>query len=238
MNSKDRDTFIIGQLNTGLRTEWSQIDNLEGELENLLHEAKARAHAHIPATHLSEWDRAWSELQFHLESICSHAADTRSRYSKGETGEAIESWTKLIEHERALDNLLETVRIAGREAVLPIGDSDPWYDSWKLHWMTIDDRLSTLRAHAVTTRFKLGMRKNYGDGMADILTKEILEHLPPDATLEDAEKFADEYRRAHLKTEEHHEHPTIRDIIRSLFLMPDENADDHLRHQRMDEAKK
>ena len=134
--------------------------------------------------------------------------------------------------------MLDELRTMGREAVLPLGDSDPWYDSWKLLWMTIDRDLATLRAHAVTTRFRLEMRKEYGEDKADALTREILDHLPPDATLQEAEKFAEEYRRAHEEFEKHVEHPTIWDIIRGLFLLPDEITDDHLRKQRAAEARR
>ena len=43
MKPDERSTFILGQLNVGLRTEWSQIEGLEASLEKLLQEAKTRA---------------------------------------------------------------------------------------------------------------------------------------------------------------------------------------------------
>ena len=237
MNTQDRTLFILGQFNTGLRTEWTQIEELEKSLEQRLHDARARATPHIQTHQRSDWDRNWDMVQGHLVAIRSFAAEARRRHDVGETADALDSSLQLIEHNRALDHMLDELRTMGREAVLPLGDSDPWYDSWKLHWMMIDSDLATLRAHAVTTRFRLEMRKEYGEDKADALTREILDHLPLDATLQEAEKFAEEYRRAHLEFEKHVEHPTIRDIIRGLFLLPDEITDDHLRKQRAAESR-
>ncbi len=238
MNTQDRSLFILGQFNTGLRTEWVQIEGNEKSLEQQLHDARSRATPHIQTELRAEWDRDWDTAQGHLDAISSFAAEARRRLDAGETANALDSSLQLIEHDRALDHLLEELRTMGREAVLPLGDSDPWYDSWKLLWMKIDRDLATLRAHAVTTRFRLEMRKEYGADKADALTREILDHLPPEATLQEAEKFAEEYRRAHQEFEKHTEHPTIRDIIRGLFLMPDEITDDHLRQQRAAEARR
>lgn len=92
-------------------------------------------------------------------------------------------------------------------------------------------RMGLARAHAVTTRFRLEMRREYGEAKADALTREILDRLPAEATLEEAEKFAADYRKAHRVMEDHAEHPTIRDIIRGLFLLPEENTEDHYQRQ-------
>lgn len=238
MNTQDRTLFILGQFNTGLRTEWAQIEELENSLERRLRDARARATPHIQAHLRADWDRDWDAAQGKLDAIRSSAAEARRQFDAGKTADALDAALQLIEHDRALDVLLEELRTLGREAVLPLGDSDPWYDSWKLLWMSIDGDLATLRAHAVTTRFRLEMRKEYGADKADALTREILDHLPPEATLQEAEKFAAEYRRAHDEFEKHAEHPTIRDIIRSLFMLPDENTDDHLRRQRAAEARR
>lgn len=238
MNTQDRTLFILGQFNTGLRTEWAQIGELEDSLEQRLREARVRATPHLQSHLHAAWDRDWEIAQGHLDAIRSSAAKARRLLDAGETAKALDSSLQLIEHDRALDQLLEQLRTTGREAVLPLGDSDPWYDSWKLLWMAIDGDLAALRAHAVTTRFRLEMRKEYGEDKADALTREILEHLPPEATLQEAEKFAAEYRRAHEEFEKHAEHPTIRDIIRGLLLLPDEITDDHLRKQRAAEARR
>ncbi len=237
MNTQDRAIFILGQFNMGMRTEWATIEELEKSLEQRLGAAKNRATPHIQAELRAQWDYNWDTAMQHLHAIRSAAAETRRRHDARETTDAPDSFLQLIEYDRALDRLLDELQTLGREAVLPLGDSDPWYDSWKLLWMTIDGDMTTLRAHVMTTRFRLEMRKEYGEDKADALTQEILDHLPLHATLQDAEKFAEEYRRAHLEFEKHVEHPTIRDIIRGLFLLPDETTDDHLHHQRSREAR-
>lgn len=237
MNTQERARFILGQFNTGLRTEWSQIEELETSLEQRLHDARARATPHVPTPLRPAWERGWDLAQEHLSAIRSSAAQARRGLDAGETADTLDSSIQLVEHDRALTSLLDELRTTGQEAVLPLGDSDPWYDSWKLLWMKIESDLATLRAHAVATRFRLEMRREYGEDKADTLTKEILAHLPAEATLQEAEKFAEEYRRAHQEFEKHTEHPTIRDIIRGLFLFPDEITDDHLRKQRAAEAR-
>ena len=97
-------------------------------------------------------------------------------------------------------------------------DLDPWYCSWKELWQQIEGDLNTLRIHVVTTRFQLEMRKEQGSQKADEVTRQILVKLPPNAALEDAERFAAEYRIAYREVEEPREHPTWFGIFKGLLL--------------------
>lgn len=231
MNTEERATFILGQLNVGLRSELTQIDELESSLEKLLEEAKTRADVHIPANKRREWDLAWDEVDHKLDTMRSSASEARRRLDVGDTAEALEPWKNITEEDRDLDQLLDTLRRTGREA-LPGQDLDPWYDSWKGLWVTIEDHLTTMRVHVVTTRFQLEMRKEYGVEKADEVTAQILERLPEDATIEDAEKFADEYRKAYHDFLNHREHPTFWDIFKGLLLFPEDRPEDRLAGNR------
>lgn len=231
MNTEERATFILGQLNIGLRSELTQIDELEISLEKLLEEAKTRADIHIPESKRMEWDMAWDDVDHRLDTMRSNASVARSRLDRGDTEEALEPWKNIAEEDQELDQLLDSLRRTGREA-LPGQDLDPWYDSWKGLWVTIEEHLTTMRVHVVTTRFQLEMRKEYGIEKADEVTQQILERLPENATLEDAEKFADEYRSAYHDFLNHREHPSFWDIFRGLLLMPEETPEDRLADNR------
>lgn len=237
MKPEERATFILGQFNAGLRTEWSQIEGLEASLEKLLHEAKSRADAHIPAASRGIWDLTWTAVQDKLDTIQACAAKARERFDAGATADALEPWEQITAHDQELDHLLDTLRVTGREA-LPGQELEPWYDGWKGLWVTIEDQLGTLRAHIIATRFRLEMRKEYGTAKADEITRQILNHLPADASLEDAEKYAHEFRMAYHEAEEHGEHPTLRDIIRGLFLLPEETPEERLLKSRKAQATK
>lgn len=231
MNTEERAMFILGQLNVGLRTELSQIDVLENSVEGLLVEAKERADVHIPADKRLEWDVLWNDVEIKLDAMRSNGNEARKRFDAGDTAEALEPWRKITEQDREFDTLLDTLRRSGREA-LPGQDLDPWYDSWKGLWVTIEDHLTTLRLHVVTTRFQLEMRKEYGSEKADEVTQQILEHLPENASLNDAEKFADEYRKAYHEFLNHREHPSFWDIFRGLLLLPEDRPEDRLARNR------
>ncbi|MEQ1751286.1 MAG: hypothetical protein ABL974_17815 [Prosthecobacter sp.] len=237
MKPEERAQFILSQLNTGLRTEWSQIEGLEASLEKLLQEAKNRADAHIPAANRATWEAAWQAVQDKLTTIHSCAAEARSRLDAVGNRDALEPWNTISAHDRELDALFDTLRVTGREA-LPGAELEPWYDGWKGLWVSIEDHLATLRAHIIATRFRLEMRQEYGADKADEVTRQILASLPADASLEDAEKYAAEYRMAHHEVEEHREHPTLRDIIRGLFLLPEETPEDLLARSRKARATK
>lgn len=236
MKPEERAQFILGQLNTGLRTEWSQIEGLEANLEKLLHEAKARADAHIAAGNRPAWEAAWSAVHAKLSAIQTSAAEARRRLDSGKGG-ALEPWMNIMAHDRELDQLFDTLRIMGREA-LPGQELEPWYDGWKGLWVSIEENLSTLRAHIVATRFRIGMREQFGAEKADEVTRQILANLPADATLEEAERYASEYRVAHHEVVEHSEHPTLRDIIRGLLLLPEDTPEERLRRARRMQAAK
>jgi hypothetical protein len=237
MKPEERAQFILGQLNAGLRTEWSQVEGLEASLEKLLHEAKARADAHIAPADRPTWDQAWSAVYTKLATIRDRAAEGRRRVDAGEDADALEPWTSVSATDRELDMLLDTLRVTGRES-LPGQELEPWYDGWKGLWVTIEEKLSLLRAHMVATRFRLEMRQDYGTEQADDVTRQILANLPENATLEEAERYAAEYRVAHHETEEHAEHPTLWDIIRGLFLLPEETPDERLNRMRNEQKRR
>lgn len=235
MKPEERSQFILGQLNTGLRTEWSQIEGLEASLEKLLHEAKARADGHIPASSRSSWEAAWTAVHQKLASIQQSAESARETLDRTSGAGALEPWMNVMAHDRELDHLLDTLRTMGREA-LPGQELEPWYDGWKGLWVDIEENVSTLRAHIVATRFRLKMRDEYGSEKADDVTRQILANLPPDATLEEAERYAAEFRVAHHEVVEHGEHPTLRDIIRGLLLLPEEIPQEKVVQKRKLEA--
>lgn len=237
MKPDERSTFILGQLNAGLRTEWSQIEGLEASLEKLLRHAKERADTHIPEAKRAEWTQTWHAVHGKLDTIKRSAAEARERFDAGGTAEALEPWNRISGHDRELDDLLDRLRVTGREA-LPGSELEPWYDGWKGLWVMIEEELGTLRAHIIATRFRLEMRKEVGAGKADELTHQILAHLPADCSLEEAEKYAAEYRKAHHEVEEHREHPTLRDIVRGLFLLPEETTEERLMKSRHPEVAK
>jgi hypothetical protein len=238
MKPEERATFILGQLNAGLRTEWSQIEGLEASLEKLLHEAKARADAHIAPSDRAAWDEAWNAVHIKLAAIQNGAAEARRRLDTASESDSLEPWSTTSAHDRELDMLLDTLRVMGRES-LPGQELEPWYDGWKGLWVTIEEKLSLLRAHIIATHFRLEMRQDYGAEKADDVTRQILENLPENASLEDAEKYAAEYRVAHHEAEEHGEHPTLRDIVRGLFLLPEETPEERMRRKhRAQEARK
>jgi hypothetical protein len=236
MKPEERAQFILGQLDAGLRTEWSQIEGLEASLEKLLHEAKARADAHIPPTTRAAWEEAWNAVHTKLSKIQKCAEAARESFDSGGDPDVLEPWNAISEHDRELDDLLDALRVMGREA-LPGQELEPWYDGWKGLWVTVEEKLNTLRAHIIATRVRLEMRQEFGAEKADDVTRQILETLPQDATLEDAEKYAAEYRMAHHEAEEHAEHPTVRDIIRGLFLLPEETPEERLMRDRRKKKK-
>ena len=227
MKTEERATFILSQLNVGLRTEWSQIEGLEANLEKLLHEAKDRADAHLLPDRRDAWVAGWKLVERKLADLRGHATEARERFNAGGAADALEPWQHIDVHDREFDQMLETLRREGREAIPGI-HLDPWYDSWKELWQQIEADLNTLRIHVVATRFQLEMRRDYGIEKADEVTREILEKLPADATLEDAERFAAEYRLAYYEVMEHREHPTWRDIFKGLLLFPEDRPEDRL----------
>ena len=126
--------------------------------------------------------------------------------------------------------LLDTLRVTGRES-LPGQQLEPWYDGWKGLWVTIEEKLSLLRAHMVATRFRLEMRQDYGaeqGGRCDPANpREPAGECDPGRR----GKYAAEYRVAHHEAEEHGEHPTLWDIIRGLFLLPEETPEERMQRR-------
>ena len=231
MKPEERATFILGQLNAGLRTEWSQIEGLEATLEKQLHEAKARADAHIAGPIRPTWDEAWNAVYAKLNAIQARALEVRQRFEADDETDYLPTWDAISASDHELDLLLDSLRVTGRES-LPGQELEPWYDGWKELWVKIEDTLSLLRAHIIATHFRLEMRLDYGAEKADEVTRQILANLPADASLQDAERYAAEYRVAHHDAEQHGEHPTLWDIIRGLFLLPEETPEERMEKTR------
>jgi hypothetical protein len=231
MKPEERATFILGQLNAGLRTEWSQIEGLEASLQKQLHEAKARADSHISPAVRPTWDEAWNAVHTKLNAVHARAAEVRERFEANDESDYLPTWDSISANDKELDELLDTLRRMGRESI-PGKELEPWYDGWKELWVKIEDTLSLLRAHIIATHFRLEMRLDYGEEKADEVTKQILANLPADASLQDAEKYAAEYRVAHHDAEQHGEHPTLWDIVRGLFLLPEETPEERMQKMR------
>jgi hypothetical protein len=213
------------------------VEGLEASLEKHLHEAKARADAYISAGDRPTWDEAWNAVYTKLLTIRQRAAEGRRRVDAGEDADTMEPWSEVSATDHELDHLFDTLRVMGRES-LPGQELEPWYDGWKGLWVTIEEKLSLLRAHIVATRFRLEMRQDYGTEKADDVTRQILANLPENATLAEAEKYAAEYRVAHHEAVEHAEHPTLWDIIRGLFLLPEETPDERLNRTRKEQERR
>jgi hypothetical protein len=231
MKPEERATFILGQLNAGLRTEWSQIEGLEASLQKKLHEAKSRADSHIAPADRATWDEAWNAVYTKLNAIHARATEVRQRFEANDETDYLPTWDSISASDQELDALLDTLRRTGRES-LPGQELEPWYDGWKELWVEIEDTLSLLRAHIIATHFRLEMRLDYGAEKADEVTRQILANLPANASLQDAERYAAEYRVAHHDAEQHAEHPTLWDIVRGLFLLPEETPEERLQKMR------
>jgi hypothetical protein len=231
MKPEERATFILGQLNAGLRTEWSQIEGLEASLQKKLHEAKARADIHISATDRATWDEAWNAVHTKLNAVQARAVEVRQRFEADDETDYLPTWDSISASDKEMDALLDTLRVMGRES-LPGQELEPWYDGWKELWVEIEDTLSLLRAHIIATHFRLEMRLDYGAEKADEVTRQILANLPANASLQDAERYAAEYRVAHHDAEQHGEHPTLWDIVRGLFLLPEETPEERMQKTR------
>lgn len=190
--SQDRVAFILSRINAGLTQKWSQISELTTTLERMLKDTRSLGEPHIPAERREAWDKAWQDLRATFDATRASDAEAQERFtSANPSANPLEAWRDVLSHEDEFnDSLTEIQTIAGES----VSGADRGI--WKDLCDSIQRQLAMLESHLVAVRFQLELREKYGREKADALTRHIVTHLPKDATLGDATKYAAEYRKA------------------------------------------
>lgn len=213
---ENRVPYILARVNAGLASEWSQIADLAGSLERMLKDAHALGEPHVPADRRSDWDQAWRDLREAFDRVRALDAEAQKRFtSSNPSSDPLEPWRNILECEEDFTNSLTAIRLVGAESI-SVGDRSLWDDLCQ----DIERRLATLNAHALAVRFQLELREKYGRQKADALTREIAQRLPRDTSIGDAEKYAEEYRKASEEFEREKEtFGGAWDLLKGLMLV-------------------
>jgi len=224
--SQARVAYVLARVNSGLATEWSQIDQLAASLRQMLQDAHAFGHAHIPADRQSDWDAAWQGARTIFENIRSLDAEAQKRFTADEpSSDPLEPFSDILERENEFTERLKTIRKIADNSV-PAGERPASDDLYK----AIQIQIAILNAHALAVRFQLELRRKYGAQKAGALAKKISDLLPKDASIADAQNYAAEYQEAWQEFE--HEKETfggVSDVLKALMMIQPKTPEERVR---------
>jgi len=220
----DTDLYVLAQINSGLRSDMQQLQELDNSLQQLIDEAKAFPGV---ASHFAGVD--WESLTTHLMEVRHHARLIDESLAK-DSGDTRRSWKTIVLYDAQVEAVLLRLRNSAGET-LPDEHHQHWGDLWR----TIFLQLATIHAHVAMAQARVEMRGHYGAAKADEMAQYIVKHLPANSNIAEAAQFADEYRKALVEYQDNKEHVGgFMGIARALLLLPDEAPETVARRRMAD----
>lgn len=139
-----------------------------------------------------------------------------------DSGEQQENWKTILEHDRRVEATLLRLKNSAAASLREEDARLRWDDLWR----QIFGRFEAIRARVAVAQAKNEMRTRYGEVNMDEISREILSHMPEDANLAEATRYAEEYRKAFGEYQKNKEIVGgFLGVVRSLLMMPDEDPD-------------
>ncbi len=211
----DADLYVLAGINSGLRCDLKRLHGLDAEIERLLDEAKA-----FPGISSQASEVDWQSLSTELGAIRDHA-ESIDKAMEGNPEVQQKNWKAIQKHDRRVEATFLRLRDSAA-ATLPEDVRLRWKDLWR----RILGRFEAIRARAMVAQAKSEMRTRYGAAKTDEISQQILSHMPEDADLAEASRYAAEYRKAFDEYEKNKEIVGgFLGVVRALLMMPDDDPD-------------
>lgn len=212
----DTDLYLLAGINSGLRCDLKRLRELDTEVRRLLAEAKAFPDISFPAS-----TAGWQSLATELNAI-RHHAELIDKAVDDDSGQQQENWKTILEHDRRLEATLLRLKNSAAASLREEDARLRWEDLWR----QIFGRLEAIRTRAAVAQAKNEMRTRFGAAKTDEMSQAILSHMPEDANLAEATRYAAEYRKAFGEYQKNKEIVGgFLGVVRSLLMMPDEDPD-------------
>ncbi len=225
--SDNRIAYILAQLNSGLRTQWSQIEEADSQLQRLLDDAHALANPHVSEAERAEWDQAWAGLRQTLDTIRALGKETRQLFAAEGSSDPLRPWSNLLDYEDDLQEAISHIGEIGNRSI-PAHEKEGWDELLT----SLELRSAALQAQALTVRFQLELHQKYGEQRANAFSKEIAARLPEEATLANVDEHVGEYCKAVKEYETEREtFGGAWDVLKSLLLIPIKTPEERTREK-------
>lgn len=227
--SDDRIPLILARVNAGLAKEWSQIGELVEALKRMLKEARAMGDPTSRASNVPDGNargaicrprsRRTVRPMRRRKSVSRRRTRRPIRWSRGR-----KCWPANPNSKR---HGTKFARFDNQ--CLPASQRAVWDDLCQ----SIEQRVTTIEAHALAIRFQLELRAKYDGEKATALTKDVAAHLPKGADNEDAKKYSAQYRKAWQDFEKEKE--TVSgplDVLKALMMVPPKPPAERVANER------
>lgn len=211
----DSDLYTLEQINTGLKTDLQHFHQVDETIRRLIDEASS--FPGLPEDYAAE---EWTQVASDLEIMADHIRQLDQALST-DTNNPTELWARIKEMDLRLESDFVRLRDVGAQMV-----AADWQQQWSDLWHTIFLNLAAIRAHAAILQARSEMRARYGKIKADGMAQEILSHLPAQAKIGEATRYADEYRKAFAEYQANQDRfGGFLDVVKALLMIPEEHPD-------------
>ncbi|BCU76606.1 hypothetical protein [Luteolibacter sp. LG18] len=227
MSDSISNVFVLSRINKALRADFQHLTEADSDLHAMLGETRAFGERALPSVASdAAWRSGWEKAESLLSEI---------RLYTGRLGEELESestsplvgFDVVVARDEALHETLHGLS-SRLDSSLDLDDRADWRELWQ----SVEGQLDVIRAYLAAARTRVETRRKHGEAEAQRLHQEVLSHLPADSSLEDSDRFSDEYERAFQQFQrDKHRTGGLIDIFKGLLLIQEEGPEAKIRRR-------
>lgn len=190
-HSELRALLSIRNFNSALENHYSQMMQIEKNLDELNKNALVIIEAHSSAKLQEEWKEGLKEVNSSLDAINDVLNTAKEKVKNHDKSDSTGLWKQFHLHLNKLKKSIKSQEDLGFE-ILP--------ESEKIHWKKDicnfeDTILPLIVSHAKACEIELQMIEKYTPNEIHKLTEILVAHIPENYSFEEAEKYEDDYMK-------------------------------------------
>jgi hypothetical protein len=233
MSQSNSNVFVLSRINKALRADFQHLIEADEELQTMLADARSYGQRVVPAlVDDAEWQAAWTRVGELTGDIRLYMTTLRHELESGSAA-SLSSFEDVIARDASLHAALQQAQARLEEQ----GTSSEDRAVWEALWQSLHSHLDVIRAYLAGARARIEMRRKHGDPETEVLRQEVLGQLPEDATLSDADQFAEQYEDAFQQFQrDKHRTGGLVDVFKALLLIQEEGPEAKIRRKMHQDA--
>lgn len=182
----------IRHLALGITNKWSNMKKIGNSLDNELASLSELISKYGTIETKQRWESQKREYLKNLDELKKILANASEKIKAKSTDSLTENWNTYHNYSQAVFQNLNSMKEIGKNA-LPENS----LEVWKSHWDNIYKAHDQIKHEAEACSLQLQLIEQYKPEEINELTDTILKHIPLKYSVEEAEKYHDEYVEAY-----------------------------------------
>jgi hypothetical protein len=233
MSQPNSNVFVLSRINKALRADFQHLTEADEELQTMLDDARTYGERIVPAmADDGDWRAAWTRVEELTGDIRLYMTTLRHELEAGSAA-SLSSFEDVITRDDSLHAALQQAHSRLEDETT----SSENREVWEALWQSLHSHLDVIRAYLAGARARIEMRRKHGDPETEVLRQEVLGQLPADASLSDADQFAEQYEDAFQQFQrDKHRTGGLVDVFKALLLIQEEGPEAKIRRKMYQDA--